>query len=82
MDTTITLFTERGNIMLEKQIVLDILKRTKNLLAHNAIFEAKEYLELEIHNLEGTTPQNCNNIFKSFFCKKCSNLNCPANKNR
>ncbi len=69
---------------MKKSIVLDILKAIKNLLCYNDISSAKEYIQLEIDNLQGNTPLKCKTTFsKSYFyyCNKCSNKNCPDNRN-
>ncbi len=69
---------------MEKDVVLNILKATKNLLFYNDIVSAKEYVQLEIDNLEGTTPKKCKSPFRNshfYYCDKCSNKNCPDNKN-
>ena len=67
---------------MEKNVVLDILKATENLINYNDIVSAKEYIRLEIDNLQGTTPQKCKSRFSSFYyCDKCTNRNCPDNRN-
>ncbi len=50
---------------MEKDVVLNILKATKNLLFYNDIVLAREYVQLEIDNLEGTTPKKCKSPFKN-----------------
>ncbi len=70
---------------MEKNRVLDILKATENLLHFNDIASAKEYVRLEIDNLEGTTPKKCKSPFRNsnfYYCDKCTNKNCPANENK
>ncbi|MCI9039766.1 MAG: hypothetical protein HFJ29_07920 [Clostridia bacterium] len=68
---------------MEKNIVLEILKSTENLLYYNDLTSAKEYIRLEIENLEGITPKKCRNtIYPFFFCDRCSNKNCPDNENK
>lgn len=75
----------KGVIIMEKNVVLDILKSTENLLHCNNLPLAKEYVRLEIDNLEGTTPQKCRSPFKNsafYHCDKCLNKNCPDNRNQ
>lgn len=70
---------------MEKDTVLNILKATENLLHCDDIASAKEYVRLEIDNLEGTTPQKCKSPFKNstfYHCDKCLNKNCPDNTNK
>ena len=67
--------------MLENDVILDILRRIQALISRNEVYYAKEYIKLEIENFEGITPKKCKNKnFKSFYCNKCSNTNCPDNK--
>lgn len=67
---------------MEKNAALDILKATEKLLYYDDISFAKEYIRLEIDNLEGTTPKKCRSKFSNFYyCDKCTNKNCPDNKN-
>lgn len=67
---------------MEKQNMIDILKRINNLLDNDDIFNTKEYIKLEIDNLIGRTPFKCkkNGKYSSYFCKDCYNINCPDNK--
>lgn len=65
---------------MEKNVVIDILKNVENLLFNHEIYIAKEYVRLEIENLEGVTPDKCKFISKPFHCDVCHNLNCPDNK--
>lgn len=64
--------------MIKKQAVIDILKRINVLLIKGAYFEAREYIRIEIENLEGKTPKKCKNEIG--YCKICRNINCPNNK--
>lgn len=67
--------------MIEKNVILEILKRVQVLLSKEEIYYAKEYIKLEIENFEGITPRKCKNtIYKFYYCDKCSNINCPDNK--
>ena len=74
--------------MIEKQNVIEILKAIDNLLSRNDIVNTKEYIKVEIDNLEGKTPEKCKGIFKNFkgfnssLCNYCSNTNCPDNKGK
>lgn len=67
---------------MDKNIILNILKSAENLLVRNEISIAKEYIRLEIENLEGITPNKCRFISKPSHCNICHNLNCPDNKNK
>jgi len=65
--------------------MLNILKRIKILLERDSLDTAKDYIRLEIDNLNGTTEDRCKNTkyyFYDCYCKYCSNLNCLSNKNR
>ena len=67
---------------MEKKDVLEILHRIHGCLSYGKVDIAKEYLELEIENLQGITPKKCKNtIYKFNYCDKCQNLNCPDNRN-
>ena len=69
---------------MEEKTLLEIINRIKNFIEHNNIFEAKEYIELELNNLNGTTQQQCQNTkchFYPTYCKYCSNINCESNRN-
>lgn len=69
---------------MEEKTLLEIIYRIKNLLGRNEIFEAKEYIELELNNLNGITQEQCKNTkyhFYPTYCKYCSNTNCESNRN-
>lgn len=69
---------------MEEKTLLEIINRIKNFIEHNNIFEAKEYIELELNNLNGTTQLQCQNTkyhFYPTYCKYCSNINCESNRN-
>lgn len=67
--------------MIEKNVVIDILKRIESLLLNDSSYEAREYIKIEIDNFEGITPKKCKNTkYYYYFCDKCSNENCPDNK--
>lgn len=66
--------------MLEKDEVVNILRKIQLLLYHNSYFEAEEYINLEIDNLKEITPKKCKKTKYYFgFCDKCSNKNCSSN---
>ena len=44
---------------MEKEKFLEILKRIQLFLENDDLFEAKEYINLEIENIEGITEKNC-----------------------
>ena len=70
---------------MEKEKFLEILKRIQLFLENDDLFEAKEYIKLEIENIEGITEKNCKNTYYSsydYYCKKCSNFNCNDNCNK
>ncbi len=67
--------------MIEKDVILDILRRIQALINRDEIYYAKEYIRLEIENFEGITPRKCKNtIYKFYYCDKCSNKNCSDNE--
>ena len=67
--------------MIEKDVILDILKRIQLFMNCNEIYYAKEYIKLEIENFERITPKKCKNtIYEFYYCDKCSNKNCPDNE--
>ena len=64
--------------MIEKDVILDILRRIQALISRDEVYYAKEYIRLEIENFEGVTPKKCKNtIYEFYYCDKCSNKNCP-----
>lgn len=69
---------------MEEIKLLEIINRTKNFLKNNDLFEAREYIQVEINNLKGITQENCKNTkyhFYDSYCKYCTNFNCESNKN-
>lgn len=69
---------------METKTLLEIINRIKDFIDHNDICEAKEYVELELNNLKGTTQQQCQNTkyhFYPTYCKYCNNINCESNRN-
>lgn len=65
--------------------MLEILDRIRNLLESCSPDVTKQYVELEIENLVGTTTERCKNTkyyFYNWYCKFCSNANCISNRNR
>lgn len=67
--------------MIEKDVILDILRRIQALINRDKVYYAKEYIRLEIENFEGFTPKKCKNtIYEFYYCDKCSNKNCPDNE--
>ena len=69
---------------MEELKLLEILKNIRNLLENNFLYEAKQYIQIEINNIDGTTEKNCKNTYYYFYdtyCKWCSNYNCSSNKN-
>lgn len=69
---------------METKKFLEIIKRIEILIENNSLFETKEYIRVEIENLEGITEKHCKNSYYSFhdyYCKKCTNFNCNSNCN-
>ena len=64
---------------MEKKDVINILEKIKICLDRNSIYEAKEYIRIEIENLKDITPKKCEK--KGRYCAECSNLNCSKNVN-
>lgn len=69
---------------MEETKMLKILDTIRILLEKNCLFEAKEYIRIEIENLKGITQKKCRNTkyFFGSYCKYCSNLNCSKNRNK
>jgi hypothetical protein len=70
---------------MEEANMIYILDRIRKLLEDNKLFEAQEYVQLEIDNLSGTTPERCKDTkyhFYPTYCKYCSNMNCISNTNK
>lgn len=61
---------------------LGILDRIKSCLLSDDKYTAKEYLRLEVENLEGKTEKKCENKqrFGTEYCNYCLNVNCNENK--
>lgn len=69
---------------MEETTLLEILNRIKSLIKQGHIYEAKEYLQVEINNLTGASIEQCKNTkyhFYSTYCKYCSNINCKEKLN-
>lgn len=68
---------------MEETKMLKILDTVRVLLEKDCLFEAKEYIRIEIENLKGITQKKCRNTkyFFGNYCKYCSNLNCSENEN-
>lgn len=68
---------------MEETKMLKILDTVGVLLEKDCLFEAKEYITIEIENLKGITQKKCRNTkyFFGNYCKYCSNLNCRENEN-
>ena len=62
---------------------LEILNRIKSCLFNDDNYVAKEYLRLELENLQELTEKKCENkrYFGKNYCKYCLNVNCNSNKN-
>ena len=61
--------------------MLEILTRIKCLIERSSLDTVKEYVILEIENLQGITEQKCKNtkyFFYDSYCKYCSNENCTG----
>ena len=69
---------------MENQAVLYILYRIKAYLLSDEFDIAKRYLEIEIKNLKNITQNECKkyNSCHDWYCMKCKNINCSANKNK
>ena len=61
---------------------LEVINRIKSCLLNNDSYIAKEYLRLEIKNLQELTEKKCENIkyFGTSYCNYCLNENCNENK--
>lgn len=77
---------EKGNkTEMEETKMIKILDILSNLLKTDNLYEAREYLQIEINNLTGETEEKCKNTkyyFYDCFCKYCSNTNCGSNRNK
>lgn len=62
---------------------LEILNRIKSCLLNDDNYVAKEYLRLELENLQELTEKKCENkrYFGKSYCKYCLNENCNDNRN-
>lgn len=70
---------------MEETKMIKILDILRNLLRADNIYEAREYVKIELENLTGVTEEKCKNTkyyFYDCFCKYCSNTNCSSNKNK
>ena len=61
---------------------LEILNRIKSCLLNDDNYVAKEYLRLELENLQELTEKKCENkrYFGKSYCKYCLNENCNDNR--
>lgn len=65
---------------MEEEKMLDVLYAIKRFLQKDEISYAKDYIDLQMNNLKGLTPENCKKTIYHFYptyCKYCSNENCP-----
>lgn len=70
---------------MDKDKVIEILNQIQVCLKYNSIENAKEYIQIEIDNLNGETEKKCQNTqyyFYDNYCQYCSNLNCNKNINK
>ena len=67
---------------MENTRFLEVLNRIRSCLLSDDKYTAKEYLRLEVENLEGKTEKKCENklYFGTSYCKYCLNQNCNENK--
>lgn len=69
--------------MIDNNVVIDMLRRINILLLKDAQFEAREYIQLEIQNLNGITYKECKNKHLGIdYCNNCSNLNCKIHNEK
>lgn len=69
---------------MEEQVLLQIINDIRRFLDKNKVYEAKQYVQLELNNIRGITPENCKNTkyhFYPTYCKYCSIVRCPDNRN-
>ncbi len=69
---------------MENQKFLEILYKLRACLSNKDWFIAREYIKLEIENIQGITEKNCKNsryYCNDWYCKECRNLNCSGNMN-
>lgn len=70
---------------MKEQVLLDIICAIKRFLENGEPDKAKEYVELEIKNILGLTPEDCKNTKYHFwptYCKYCNIVRCPDNQNQ
>lgn len=70
--------------IMKEETLLDIICRIKCFIEKNELSYARDYVQLEIDNLKGITPEYClkTRYAYDWYCKQCSNLNCSSNKNK
>ena len=69
---------------MQNEKMLEILKRVQICLERNSLYEAREYIKLEIDNLKGVTEKNCKSskyYCDGWYCNQCMNFNCSGNMN-
>lgn len=69
---------------MQNEKMLEILKRVQICLERNSLYEAREYIKLEIDNLKGITEKNCKSskyYCNDWYCRECRNFNCSGNMN-
>lgn len=69
---------------MQNENMLEIIKRIQLILELDHLYEAKEYIKIEIENLKGITEKNCKNsryYCNDWYCKECRNFNCSGNMN-
>lgn len=69
---------------MERQAMLDLLKRIKISLELDSLDIAKQLVRLEIENLKGITEVKCKNHIYCYdwYCQYCRNFNCNGNQNK
>ena len=69
---------------MEEEQMLDVLYAIKRFLEKDEISYAKDYIDIQLNNIKGLTPERCKDTIYHFYqsyCKYCSNENCPDNQN-
>lgn len=69
---------------MQNEKMLEILHRIQICLERDSLDIARQYIKLEIENLQGITQEQCKSKFyycDEFYCKTCHNLNCSNNLN-
>lgn len=64
--------------------MLEILSRIQICLERDSLDIARDYVRLEIENLQGITERKCKSsryYCNDWYCRKCRNFNCSGNMN-